>query len=72
MLKYIKHHMSTIDDISIFPVLSFIIFGSIFLIALFVVFTKRKSFYRELEQIPLQDGSTVSHSKIKSHEEFDK
>lgn len=53
MLKFIKGHMSSIDGIELFPVISFIIFFTMFVIVLIWVFKMTKSEVDELSSIPL-------------------
>ncbi|MGB0403598.1 MAG: CcoQ/FixQ family Cbb3-type cytochrome c oxidase assembly chaperone [Salibacteraceae bacterium] len=53
MLKFIKGHMASIDGIEIFPVISFLIFFTMFVIVLMWVFKMTKSEVDELSSIPL-------------------
>ncbi|MDX9750296.1 MAG: CcoQ/FixQ family Cbb3-type cytochrome c oxidase assembly chaperone [Flavobacteriales bacterium] len=56
MLKFIKHHMDTIAGIGIYPVLSFLIFFSIFCLALLYVWRVRRSHIDHMAALPLNDG----------------
>ncbi len=59
MLKFIKHHMETISGIGIYPALSFVIFFSIFCIALLYVFKARRNHIDHMAALPLlEDGRT--------------
>jgi len=55
MLKFIKHHMSTIENIEIFPIISLSIFVGFFAILLYRVARMKKNEIKELENIPLED-----------------
>ncbi|MBI1287348.1 MAG: CcoQ/FixQ family Cbb3-type cytochrome c oxidase assembly chaperone [Flavobacteriales bacterium] len=56
MLKFIKHHMETIAGIDIYPVLSFIIFFTFFLVVAAYVFKQSKSYFDEVSMLPLEDS----------------
>ncbi len=49
--------LQSIDNIAIWPVISFVIFFLFFLCLLWYVFTADKDFIRQMEQLPLNDGS---------------
>lgn len=53
MLKFIKHHLETIEGIDIYPVLSFIVFFLFFLGVLWWVFTVRRSHLRHMAELPI-------------------
>lgn len=55
MLKFIKHHMSTIAGIEIYPVISLIIFFSFFMGLGWWVYSYKKEKIDELSQMPLND-----------------
>ncbi|HRN35933.1 MAG TPA: CcoQ/FixQ family Cbb3-type cytochrome c oxidase assembly chaperone [Flavobacteriales bacterium] len=67
MLKFIKHHMDTIAGIGIYPVVSFLIFFSVFLIALLYVRKARRSHIDHMSVLPLADDlpSTEQHEHAK-------
>lgn len=58
MLKFIKHHMDTIAGIGIYPVLSFVIFFTIFLIALLYVRKAGRGHIEHMATMPLSDSHT--------------
>lgn len=60
MLKFIKHHMDTIAGIGIYPVLSFVIFFSIFCIALLYVFKARRDHIVHMAALPLTEGNCTN------------
>lgn len=62
MLKFIKHHMDTIAGIGIYPVLSFVIFFSIFCIALLYVFKARRNHIDHMAALPLTEGDRTNES----------
>lgn len=54
MLKFIKHHMTGIEGIEIFPIISLVIF-SLFFLGLFVwVIRQDKSQINEISNYPLE------------------
>jgi hypothetical protein len=52
MLKYIKHHMDSIDGISIYPVLSLLIFTLFFAGLLIYTFRLDRSFISKMKNQP--------------------
>ena len=57
MLKFIKHHMTSISDIEVYPVISFVLFFLLFLVVLYLVFKRDKAFIAKMEHLPLEDGT---------------
>jgi cytochrome c oxidase cbb3-type subunit IV len=55
MLKFIKGHMASITDISIYPVTAFVLFLGIFTIATLLIMTTGKARLKHLEELPLGD-----------------
>ena len=60
MLKFIKHHMSTIGGIEIYPIIGFVLFFTFFLFMLWYVLTMKREHVSELEQMPLTDHAPVN------------
>jgi cbb3-type cytochrome oxidase subunit 3 len=58
MLKFIKHHLTGIHGIEVFPTIAFVLFFGMFLGMLWYVLTMRREHVRELENLPLSDGHT--------------
>ncbi len=56
-----KDILRNIDNIAIWPMISFIIFFTFFVMLLWYVFTADKSFIKEMSKKPLQDGSENSN-----------
>jgi len=54
MLKFITHHMTGIDGIEIFPIISLTIFTLFFAVLLFWVFKADKNKINEISNYPLQ------------------
>lgn len=55
MLKFIKYHMTSIGNIEIYPIISFLIFFSVFLLACWIAIKASKSHIQTMENIPLED-----------------
>lgn len=64
MLKYIKQHLSSIDGIETYPLISFVIFFSFFILLTVYVVSMRKSHVSEISRIPLEDGSTQDINEV--------
>lgn len=62
MLKFIKNHMTTIVDIDMYPIISFLLFFTVFILMLFYVFSARKEHMTEMAELPFQDGDN-SHTR---------
>lgn len=62
MLKFIKGHMESIDGITIYPLISFIIFFVFFIAVTFYVITVKKSYIDEVSKIPLEDDNPEDSS----------
>jgi uncharacterized membrane protein YjfL (UPF0719 family) len=59
MLKFIKGHMASITDISIYPVTAFVLFLGIFTIATLLIMTTSKAKIKHLEELPLADDNRM-------------
>ena len=62
MLKFVKHHMETILGIEIFPVISFIIFFTFFLVVAAYVIKQSKAHFDEVSLLPLDDNQTSTNN----------
>jgi cytochrome c oxidase cbb3-type subunit 4 len=56
MLKYIKHHMTEIDGIEIYPIISLIIFVGFFTLMGVRVWRMRSEDVQELKNYPLDQN----------------
>lgn len=52
-----KNVLQGIDNVAVWPVISFIIFFTFFLLLLWWVLTADKKFIQEMSKKPLEDGS---------------
>ena len=56
MLKFIKHHLvETIGGLEFFPILSLIIFVSLFSIGTIMAFSAKKQHINQMSNLPLED-----------------
>lgn len=63
MLRYIKHNLTGIDSVEIYPIISLLIFVLFFAGMIYYVFKMKKKDIEEVSSIPLEDGSQeVYHS----------
>ena len=56
MLRYIKHNLTSIDNIEIYPMISLLIFVVFFTIVITRVITMKKSDITELSSMPFEEG----------------
>lgn len=59
MLKFIKHHMTSMAGIEIWPVLGFVLFFTFFMGMLWYVLTSSKRHVTHMEEMPLNDNGTA-------------
>lgn len=55
MLKFVKHHMETIVGIEIFPIISFIIFFTFFIVVLGYLVVQRTEYFDQMSLMPLEE-----------------
>lgn len=55
MLKFIKHHMTSIDGIEVYPVISFLIFFTFFILLFVYVIKIKNNYAAQMSNIPLTD-----------------
>lgn len=60
MLKFIKGHMETIGGVEVYPIVSLLIFFVFFVILFWWVFTAKKDYIQNMEQIPLEPENDQS------------
>lgn len=58
-----KNVLQNIENVSIWPIISLIIFFVFFLILLWYVFTEKRSFIRYMKQLPLDDTTHETDPK---------
>jgi len=56
MLKFVKDHMTSIDGIEIYPIMSLSIFFVFFIALFWWVFTAKKEYIKEVSEFPLENG----------------
>lgn len=64
MFKFIKQYAETITGIEIYPVISLLIFFLFFVSLTVYVLSMKKSTVKILSEIPLDDESETSNTKI--------
>jgi len=57
MLKFIKYHMTDIEGIEIYPIISLLIFFLFFTILTWWVITSKKEYIDEVSRIPLENDN---------------
>lgn len=61
MLKFIKHHMTSIDGVDLFPVMAFILFFSLFVGVLWWVKGMRRAETDRMSALPLTGNEHQPH-----------
>ena len=54
MLKFVKKHMETINDVEVYPIISLLIFFVFFVILFWWVTTARQEYIENARNIPLE------------------
>ena len=57
MLRYIKHNLTGIDGVAIYPIISLLIFVIFFTLVIYFVIKMKKKDIDMLSSIPLEDES---------------
>lgn len=65
MLKFIKHNLEGIDGVEIYPIISLLLFFTVFVTMIVFVFKLPKKRIDEISQLPLDNDN---NSKEFSHE----
>ncbi|PID71021.1 MAG: CcoQ/FixQ family Cbb3-type cytochrome c oxidase assembly chaperone [Flavobacteriales bacterium] len=55
MLKYIKHHLDTITDVEIYPIISLLLFFTVFITMLIHVLKLPKNKIEKISNLPLEE-----------------
>lgn len=63
MLRFIKHNMTSIDNIEIYPILSLLIFVIFFAAVLTYVIKMKKTRVTELSATPFEDGELETNEQ---------
>ena len=67
MLRFIKHNLTGIDGVEIYPLISLLIFVIFFLFVITYVVRMKKSSIDELSSIPLEDDNDDQTDFNKEH-----
>ena len=54
MLRFIKHHFDTMKDVEIYPIISLLLFFTVFITMLFYVLKMPKKNLEEISNMPLE------------------
>ena len=64
MFKFIKKYAETMDDISIYPIISLLIFFVFFVVLIVYVFRLDKKSLQEISRLPLNDDADNNQNSI--------
>ncbi len=56
MLKFIKHHLTSIDGVELFPLIAFVLFLLVFIASSVMVLTSDRRRIKQLEELPFSDN----------------
>jgi cbb3-type cytochrome oxidase subunit 3 len=63
MLRFIKHNLTSIDGVSIYPIISLLIFFLFFAVMITWVYRMRKTEVDELSNIPFENEENTDFQK---------
>lgn len=63
MLKFIKHHMEGIEGVSIYPIISLLIFFIFFAVLFFWVLKSKKEYIDKVSNLPLENNNIDHHEE---------
>ena len=67
MFKFVKKYAESIDGVSIYPMISLVIFFLFFVVLLYYVKKMDKKRVNEISRIPLEDNEQLSDSLIQNN-----
>ncbi|MCJ7758705.1 MAG: CcoQ/FixQ family Cbb3-type cytochrome c oxidase assembly chaperone [Gillisia sp.] len=59
MLKFIEGHMSSIEGVEIYPIISLLIFFIFFALLIYWVITAKKEYVDEVSKIPFESNNEI-------------
>lgn len=68
MLRYIKHNLTGIDGVEIYPIFSLLIFILFFTGMIYYVMKMKKKDIEEISGLPLEDGSEENYNSTQFFE----
>ena len=63
-----SNYLSSIKDVSIFPIIGFIIFFIMFILIIIKVFKADKKYISKMENLPLEDDNELKTNSEKTNE----
>lgn len=64
MLKFVKGNLENIEGVTIYPIISLLIFFIFFALLLAWVFTAKKSYIDDVSNIPLEEEPTNNQDQL--------
>lgn len=58
-----SNYLSSIENVSIYPVITLILFFAVFVGAVFWIFTRDKEYISKLENIPLENDNFINNTE---------
>ncbi len=62
MLKFIKHNLESIDGVEIYPIISLLLFFTVFVIMIVFVLKLPKGKIEEVSQLPLDNDNNIKET----------
>jgi len=60
MLKFIKHHFDTMEGVEIYPIISLVLFFTVFVTMLIYVLRMPKKSIEEVSNLPLEEQENIN------------
>ncbi|MET2985183.1 CcoQ/FixQ family Cbb3-type cytochrome c oxidase assembly chaperone [Aureibaculum conchae] len=60
MLKYIKHHLDSMNDVEIYPIISLLLFFAVFITMLIHVMRIPKKSIENISNLPLEEDENIN------------
>jgi len=59
-MKLVSHYLQEIAGVQIFPIISFVLFFSFFLLVVFLVIKSDKNYMKQMASMPLDNNDSTS------------
>lgn len=60
MMRFVKHHLESIYNVEVYPIISLIIFFTVFVVMLIYVFRIPKNSIKEISNMPLEGDENIN------------
>ena len=60
-MRFIKHHLESIDGVAIYPIISLVLFFTVFVVMLLIVLRMPKKSIEEKSKMPLEGDENINN-----------